>query len=436
MKRYINKSVLIVNMDKSHLREIIVQQRLEIENKDTGIERECLQLIEKYISIPQAIIISGVRRSGKSTLLSQIISKWFDSNYYYLNFDDERLISFSAEKDFDSLYQIFIEEFDEHKTFFFDEIQNIKGWERFVRRMYDRGFKFFITGSNAHLLSKEIGTHLTGRHIMVTLYPFSFKEYLNFNNIHIDDKSAYITEKRAKIRQNLFFYLNNGGFPEFLKFGEPDVLRRLFNDILFRDIIVRYKIRETQSFQEITTNLLTNISNRVSYNRLKNLFHLGSANTAKNFVEYLETSFLIFYVNQFSYSHSKQIMAPKKVYCIDTGLRNNVAFRFSDDLGRTMENCVFLELLRRYPEDEIYYWDGKGEVDFVVKRGQNIIQLIQVCLVLGSTAKEREIKSLQKVMKQLGLKKAFIITDDFEGEETQGKYTIEYIPLWKWLLNL
>ena len=234
--------------------------------------------------------------------------------------------------------------------------------------MIDSGFKFFITGSNARLLSRELATHLTGRHMTVEIYPFSFREFLDFNKVSINKNMGYLTEERANIRKCLFRYILDGGFPEYLKFGEKDVLSRLYSDIIFRDIIVRHGIREVKTFQEISSFLISNISNRISYNRIKDVYGLGSTNTVKNFTEYLENSFLVFFVNQFSFSKGIQAASPKKVYCIDTGLRNIASFRFSEDIGRLVENMVFLELKRRGLE--IYYWSGKGEVDFVIKEGE------------------------------------------------------------------
>jgi Predicted ATPase (AAA+ superfamily) len=278
-------------MNKRQLKEIVVQQRKEIIGKDRGIERENLEKIGKYLKIPHVLIISGVRRSGKSTLLTQIMSEWYDCEFYYLNFEDERLISFSAEDDFDLLYQVFLELYGEQRTFFFDEIQNVSGWERFVRRMYERDFKFFITGSNARLLSRELATHLTGRHLAKEIYPFSFREFLRLKNVEPGENFEYIAEERAKIDKFLSEYIEGGGFPEYLIYGEKEILHRLFGDIIFRDILVRYGIRETKTFQEIANYLMANVSNTISYNRLKNIFNLGSVNTVKNYAEHLESSF-------------------------------------------------------------------------------------------------------------------------------------------------
>ncbi len=249
-------------MNKRQLKEIVVQQREELNRKDRGIKRENLEEIGRYLKIPHILIISGVRRSGKSTLLTQIMSEWFDCQFYYLNFEDERLISFSAEDDFDLLYQVFLELYGEQKTFFFDEIQNVSGWERFVRRMYERDNKFVITGSN--------------------------KEFLRFNGAEPGENFEYITEERAKIAKHLSSYIEDGGFPEYLRYGEKEILHRLFSDIIFRDMLVRYGIRETKTFLEIANYLMANVSNTISYNRLKNIFNLGSVNTVKNYAEYLE----------------------------------------------------------------------------------------------------------------------------------------------------
>ncbi len=417
------------------LKEIIVQQKTELDRKERGLERDSLKDIEKYLKLPHAVVIIGVRRSGKSTLLTQIITKHFKEDYYYLNFEDERLIQFSARDDFDTLYQAYLELYGRHETFFFDEIQNIDGWERFVRRMSDIGFKFFITGSNARLLSRELATHLTGRHLTSEIYPFSFMEFLEFNKTKLENNFEYMAEERAKIKKFLFDYIEDGGFPEYLKYKEKDVLHRLYSDILFRDIVVRYGIREVKAFQEIAGFLMSNISNTISYSRVKNVFDLGSINTAKNFMEYMETSFLMFFVNQFSYSKGIQSASPKKVYCIDTGLRNTVSFRFSQDTGRLAENIVFLELKRR--GKEIYYWKGKGEVDFLIREGLHIRELIQVCWDIEDEDKKNvEVKALVEAMSEFKLKNGFVITEDFEGEEVIEKKIIRYIPLWKWLLRM
>lgn len=423
-------------MNAKLLRSIVVQQRKELLEKSAGMGREMLEKAEKYLSLPHAIVITGVRRCGKSVFLRQLMRRHFEGGFYYLNFDDERFASFDAKEDFDRLYGIFLEFYGEQKIFFFDEIQNVPGWERFVGRMQEKGFKFIITGSNARLLSRELATHLTGRHVSVGMYPFSFAEFLKFAGVGPAKDFEHLPEESSKLRKRLSEYVEEGGFPEYLKFREKDILRMLYNDIVFRDIIVRYKIRETRAFLEIADYLLSNIGSPVTYNRIKSLFGLGSPNTAKNFVEYLESSFLMFFVSQFSYSKSAQAASPKKVYCVDTGLRNAVAYRISDDWGKLAENVVFVELKRR--GGEVYYWKGPsgGEVDFVVKKGLKVEGLIQVCWdVENHETKRRETSSLLAAMKGFRLKSGLVITGDFEGDEAVGGKKIVYVPLWKWLLG-
>ena len=301
--------------------------------------------------------------------------------------------------------------------------------------MYEREFKFIITGSNAKLLSFELATHLTGRHLTKEIYPFSFREFLKFKGFELKENFEYIIEERVKVMKNLSQYIENGGFPEYLKISEKETLHRLFSDIIFRDILVRYGIRETKTFQEIANYLMENISNTISYNRIKNIFNLGSMNTVKNYTEYLENSFLLFFVDRFSYSGGVRKASPKKVYSIDTGLRNVVSFRFSDDIGRAIENLVFLELKRRL-DVEIYYWKNKGEVDFVIKKGLRVCELIQVCYFPGKETKKREIRSLLEAMDEFALKEGLIITEDDDKElEVDGRKII-FKPLWKWLLDI
>ncbi|MDP2754130.1 MAG: ATP-binding protein, partial [Nitrospirota bacterium] len=290
------------------------------------------------------------------------------------------------------------------------------------------------TGSNARLLSWELATHLTGRHLTKEIYPFSFTEFLEFNNIKLEKNMEYLPEERARIKKALLQYITEGGFPEYLKYKEKDVLHRLYSDIIFRDIIVRYGIREVKAFQEIAGHLMSNISNTITYNRLKNVFNLGSVATAKNFTEYLENGFLLFFVNQFSYSKGVQSASPKKVYCIDAGLRNTVSFRFSEDTGRLVENMVFLELKRR--GKDVYYWKSKGEVDFLIREGLHVKELIQVCWSLEDEEKRSaEVKALVEAMREFDIKEGVVINEDIDDEEIVDGRKIVYMPLWKWMLE-
>ena len=362
-----------------------------------------------------------------------IIDNFYDK-YYYVNFEDERLVGFKLE-DFNTLYELCIELFGTAKTFFLDEVQNIAGWEKWVRRMYDDDFKFFITGSNATLLSKELATLLTGRHIQFSLFPFSFREYLKFYNFDLNEKDVYITEKRSLLRKHFSEYLKNGGFPEYLKFGQIEILQEYFNDIIQRDIVERYKVKNSKQIKGLARYLLTNTGNLASYNQLTKTGEIKSANTIINYISYLENAYLIIKVPYFSYSLKKQAVNPFKVYGTDSGLINAISFKFSRDFGRNYETIVAIELKRR--NKEFYYWKNvrHEEVDFVIKENK-IKQLIQVSYDIGNAnTKKRELKALIKASEELKCSNLLVITNEYESEERYKRKKIKFIPLWKWLLN-
>jgi len=422
-------------MDRGLLKEVILEQKKSIENLDLGVKREDLSRIKRFIRLSHAVIISGIRRVGKSTLLSQIIHNFYGETGYYLNFEDERLINFQL-ADFNRLYELCIELLGERKVFFFDEIQNVKKWEMFVRRMQERGFKFFVTGSNASLLSKELATKLTGRTMMLELYPFSFNEYLTFRGYSLDRKSLFLTQERGKIKRLFNEYLEKGGMPEYLKYKEDIILKRIYEDILYRDIVARYEIKEIKALRELGLYFLSNIGNLFSYNKLKGALGLGSVNTVKSYTEYLENAFLIFPVNIFSYSLKQQFIAPKKVYCIDNGLANAISFQFSKNRGRFLENLVFLELKRRY--QEIYYYKTRNnlEVDFLIKEARTTKAIIQVTQSLSNIqVRQREIKALGLAMEELKLNKAIILTEEEEEQIRLKDKIIQVKPVYKWLLE-
>lgn len=421
-------------ISKELLREVLLEQKnkLEIINKGDFISREKIDEIKNFIKIKHNIIVTGIRRCGKSVFLAQIANEFFNK-YYYINFEDERLANFNLE-DFNKLYEICLELFDKSNTFFLDEIQNIVGWERWVRRMYDNNFKFFITGSNARLLSKELATLLTGRHLQVSLFPFSFKEFLNFNKFNLKKEDIYLTERRYLITKYFSDYIKKGGFPEYLKYNKIEILQEYFNDITQRDIVERYKIKNIKQIKELARYLITNTGNLTTYNQLKGLTQIKSVNTIINYISYLENAYLLFKVPYFSYSLKKQVSNPFKIFAIDTGLRNAISFKFSKDVGRLYENLVAIELKRR--GKEIYYWKNPlhEEVDFVIKE-EKTKQLIQVCYDIDDiNIKKRELKALLKSSKELKCNNLMVITNDYEKEEKINNKLVKFIPLWKWLL--
>ena len=270
---------------------------------------------------------------------------------YYFNFEDPKATGFDL-NDFQKLEELFLEECGQGDCYYFDEIQNVEKWEIFVRTMLDRGKHFLITGSNASLLSKELGTKLTGRHLRQELFPFSYSEFLTFTS-----QQAGPTTFNE--------YLQKGGFPEHLKFGQSQILQELFNDIIMRDIVVRHKLRSPKSIKELALFLISNVGVEFSYNDLAKAFNLGSTNTAISFTSYLEDSYLLFTVPKFSYSLKKQSVNPKKIYAINNGLANVNSVSFSSNKGRMLENLVFLNLRRT--GKEVFYFKDQKECDFVIK---------------------------------------------------------------------
>ncbi len=421
-------------ISKELLKEVLTEQQKKVKqlNKDFVL-REALNEIKRFAHIRHSIIIIGVRRCGKSVLLSQIINLFFN-RYYYINFEDERLADFELH-DFNKLYEVCIELFGKANTFFLDEVQNIAGWEKWVRRMYDDGFKFFITGSNARLLSKELATLLTGRHLQFSIFPFSFREFLNFYKFDLKKEDLYLTERRALLSKYFNDYLKLGGFPEHLKYNQIEILQEYFNDIIQRDIVERYKVKNIKQLKELARYLLTNTGNLTTYNQLKKLNEIKSVNTAINYFSYLENAYLLFKVPYFSYSLRKQVANPFKVFAIDIGLRNAISFKFSRDLGRIYETVAAVELKRR--NKELYHWRNimHEEVDFVIKENK-VKQLIQICYdISDSNTKKRELNALIKASKELKCSNLLVITEDYESQEKHKGKRIRFIPLWKWLIE-
>lgn len=422
-------------MQKALLREIVLEQDKNRQALDTGTPRAALDTVLSHAALPHAVVVSGVRRCGKSTLLDQVIGRIYPQGVYYLNFEDERLIGFGVE-DFNRLYEVFLELYGERNSFFFDEVQNVPQWEVFVRRMQGKGCKFFITGSNASLLSKELGTKLTGRNVSVELFPFSFPEYLTFKGVPLSATSLSLTTERAAIKRQFDEYLKHGGMPEFLKYRDPTILKRVYEDILYRDIVARYGIKQVKPLRELGLYLLSNLGGTFSYNNLKNVLGVGSMNTVKSYADFLENSYLVFLVGKFSYSLKQQFVAHKKIYCIDNGLADAVAFQFSRNRGKFLENLVFLALRRGFPDIYYYRTANNLEVDFLVKAGGTELRLIQVADNLDNPkTRQREVAALVKAMEELRVEKALILTDDDEEDIVSDGKAIAVRPVYRWLLE-
>jgi hypothetical protein len=420
-------------MDKEYLEQIVLDQKSRLDKLKEGYPRNKLQEINSLSKHKINIVVTGHRRAGKSTFLLQWMKKKYNSEFYYLDFSDERLVGFET-KDFQLLYEIFLENYGEKKIFFFEELQGKKyDWNRFVNRLYTQGKRFFITRSNAELLSKEISTYLTGRHFDICVFPFSFKEYLGYNKFNKNYKST-----SGKVEAIKYFnkYLKEGGFPEVVVYNDPRILENIYDDVLNKDILSRYNIKEEIEFKKIALFLISNCSREFTYTSLKNNFNLRSTHTAKRYVSYLTNTYLLFELTKYDYSLKKQENYLKKIYVIDPGLINQLAFQFSKNIGRLYENVVFLELKRR--NKNIYFWKDKldYEIDFISVDKNKVVSLIQVVYDLSDLkTKKREIRGLLSGLNKFKLKEGIIITKDLQKEEKIDGKIIKYIPLWKWLLE-
>ena|SRR3990167_5536387 len=422
--------------DKQQLKSLVLEQKKALSGGDIGVVREKYAELVSHLMIPHALVIAGLRRAGKSTLLLQLIKQQYQWDVYYFNLEDERLIGFTVQ-DFNTLYEIMLELYGEQKIFFLDEIQNIPEWERFVRRLQNENIKFIITGSNASLLSKELGTKLTGRYIQIELLPYSFKEFLNYHQTSYDEKSFLITTERALLKKQFNEYMQLGGIPEYVKYRLPHILTTLYENILYKDIIVRYEIHSVRAFRELAVYLISNVGTLISYTKLKNTLNLGSVNTVKNYIYYLENAYLIFTIDSYAYSILQRTISQKKVYAIDTGLIQALSIQFSRNTGKYLENIVFLELRRRHELVFYYRTANNLEVDFIVQQGKKIISLIQVCESLSNEkTRQRELAAITIAMNELKMKHGWILTlDETEVIELSPQTTITVIPVYQWLLN-
>ena len=436
-------------MDKYEILTILEGWNFWKKELDTGIIRNLyLEKLKKFISTNQIIAITGARRSGKSFIMKQLAKKLTDEGLdkkqiLIVNFEDPRFTQLDS-KLLQKIYETYLESLNpEDKPYIFlDEIQEVEDWERWVRMMHELGkAKIIVSGSNAKLLSKELSTLLTGRHIDLTIFPLSFREFLFFNNIEVKEELDIIS-KKIEINRLLKEYFEFGSFPEVALNPEKEqILLSYFDDIVNKDLVRRYRIRKPEKLKSLVMFYLSNISSQTTFNALRK--HLSiSTSTVEKFSNYLQTVYLTFFLKRFSFKFKEQEKSPRKVYSIDTGLSNTIGLRFSQNIGKVAENLVFLELLRRKitnPKIELYYWKNERhqEVDFVIKDGISIKKLIQVCWDINKlNTKKRETGSLIKGLEELKLSEGLIITEEYEGEENIKDKKIKYLPLYKWLLLL
>lgn len=384
----------------------------------------------------EIIDIKGPRRSGKSSLLKLLIQKLKKNSWLYINFEDPFFIENNNQQVIEELIDIYKQYYSPNlKYLFFDEIQNINYWEKVVRKLRDgTKYKIFITGSSSKLLSQELSSSITGRHLSYSLMPLNFREFLFFKKFNIKDKKDIILHE-TKIIKYFDEYLKLSGFPKIVIDENLELLKQYYSDILTKDIITRHNIRQKNIIEKMGVYLLSNSAKILSLASLEKTFSL-SFQSASTYLDYFIEAFMVFEIPQFSYSLKTQQKSQKKIYAVDTGLAHAVSFRFSEDYGRILENCVFLHLNQKV--EEVYYYKTKNnlEVDFLVKNFEQKIELIQVCANIDDEkTKKRELKALVEAMDELGISNALIITGSTKDIIKIKDYTINIVPAHEWVLN-
>lgn len=405
--------------------------------KYTGKRREHTKMIEKFIKEREIITISGPRRAGKSTtmyqLMEKIAGKGSIEQVLYVNFEDPAFLPFLSVELLEEIYDTYREKMNPSKKayLFLDEVQNIAGWEKWVRSYYDKkeNVKFVISGSSSKLLSSEFSTLLTGRFVNFEVFPLSFAEFLEFRGVKIPKRA--LKEDERKARHHLEEYFRFGGFPDVVLKTDNEVklktLEQYFESMIMRDIVERYQIRDVLSLKQAAVFGMTNVAKEFSFNTLRKTLKI-SLESARDYAGYLEQAYMLFQLPYFSYSLKEAMARNRKLYSIDSGLRNAVSKSFSADLGRIAENAVYLHLRRK--RKDVHYWKGKQEVDFVVKNGE----IVPINVTYGRESPEREKKALLEFLSEFKLNRGIIITDAEERKEQEDGKTISYMPLWKFLL--
>lgn len=422
-------------MEVKLIEEALAEQKEEfaLKLKTDFCKRREESLVDLNSSLAQVVI--GVRRSGKSTMCTNIL-KSGGILFGYVNFDDERLSNLKAE-DLNLVLETLYKIYGDFNHLFIDEIQNISEWYLFVNRLIRKGMHILITGSNAKLLSGELATHLTGRHMQTELFPFSFAEYCACKKINTNSTT---TKDRAFLRATFDDYLKEGGFPELLiEKRKQTYINSLVRNILKNDIEKRYSIKYKAAFEQLADHLLNNVPCAINYAELQNTFKLKSAHTAENYVQYLKNAYLIQGLHKYS-NKSKIRVRAEKAYPVDVALMNNRENAFAgENLGWRLESIVYIELLRRYKplEYDVYYYDeNRSECDFILCKGKSVECLIQVSYdIANSKTLRRELNGLENASKATGCKKLFLLTYADEQQIEQNGLQIEVLPVWKWCVN-
>ncbi len=434
---YLNTSLLLPDR-MENLRDAILRNSLELSSILSGkmIDRD-LELDRNAISAGMIEVITGPRRAGKSVLALQSVR---NELFAYLNFDDETLVKV---KDYNEFLRYAAEIYGNFNFIVLDEIQNLNGWELFVNRLQRSSYRIVLTGSNSKLLSGELASHLTGRHMENILLTFSFIEFLRARGKTADGYSVRITdERRGEILSLLREYLVAGGYPELITKGidRKGYVTTLIDSTILNDIAARNRVSNPAVVISLIKYLFDIYSNEFTFTSIKNAIGLGSVHTAEKYTYYAEEAFLLFTISRFSVKATERPRSSRKVYVIDNAIASVYSFRFSGDIGKRMENTVAIELFRKYGRKmkfNVFYWKSQnGEVDFLIKDGNAVKELIQVTYASSEDeVKERETAGLVKASIATGCNDLKVITWDFEGSSVIGNRKISFVPLWRWLIH-
>lgn len=428
---------IVINFEKSMnistIDRVIADQYEEISSKDSEylIIRDIHEYAKKFLSEKIIKVITGIRRSGKSTFCHQLLK---GQEYAYINFDDERLINLKTEE-LDTVLERLLIRYNHPQFLLFDEIQNVAGWELFINRLHRKGYNILLTGSNSKMLSRELATHLTGRHIQIELMPFSFKEFIRFKSDFNYKNDFFSTNETAEIQKLLNEYIEFGGFPEISNNDNKHrYIRDLFDKIILRDIVERFNIRDVTNLKQLGVVALNYYASLISFNKLNNSLEIGSINTVKDFLAYFEETYLLSFLNKFSFKIKEEIRSPRKVYANDLGFISAFETSLSPNIGRKYENLVYLNELRK--GNEIKYFSGSNfEIDFVIKTNQKI-KLIQVSQnIQDEKTLSREINAFIKASDYFENAEYHLINESQDEIIKKSGITIKLTPLWKYLIS-
>ncbi|MDP3795258.1 MAG: ATP-binding protein [bacterium] len=383
-------------------------------------------------------VILGPRRAGKSVFALMLLK---ERNFAYFNFDDA---SFPGKEkiDLDELMTELKLAYGDTKYILFDEIQNLPNWELFVNRLHRGGFNLVLTGSNASLLSKELATHLTGRHIPIEILPFNFSEILKAKQYEVTPDKLSLPDEKAKLLEYVTQYMTSGGYPEVVTKGvDPrGYLDVLFDAVLFKDVVRRHKVRFSEQIASLGSYLINNVSGRYGAKKLANILEFKSQVTLEKYLGYLTEAYLIFPLIRHSTKAGMRLRLAKKTYVVDNGFITAKAVRHSPNTGKLMENLVFAELVKKgnQPGRELFYYKTRNdrEIDFVLKKGYRVTELIQVCYdMTDADVEQREVKALVEAGKELGVSTFTVLTWNEKRAVKKDNVTIQFVPLWEWLLE-